>query len=521
VGATPTLALIVLLALATSSCAFVGRASVDTAGNQANLLSLDPSISADGRYVAFESAATNLVVGDTNNSRDVFVHDTVARTTTRVSVDSNGNQAINPGVTFSPSISGDGSRVAFASDASNLVAVDTNNRRDVFVHNRKTGTTTRVSVDSLGDQANHDSFNPVISADGRFVAFDSFASDLAPGDTNNTTDVFLHDCVAATTARVSVDGMGNQANSSSQNSSISADGRFVAFDSAASNLVPGDTNSREDVFVRDTATGTTVRVSIGSGGIQTNNHSFAPSMSGSGRYVAFQSDASNLVAGDTNSRTDVFLRDTATGTTTRVSVDNAGNQSDGASIFPSIAGDGRYVAFSSFATNLVTDDTNGVQDVFVHDTLAGTTARSSLDATDHEANGDSHRPSLSGDGRSVAFDSSASNLIGNDTNNSRDVLVRANPAPVVSELAPGTLARGTTTPVTITGSGFVDGAVVFAAPVEGVSFANVIVVAPGEILADATVAADAPVGMRHVLVHQAGTGVASATGICLSCLTLT
>ncbi len=223
------------------------RVSADSSGVDGNGGSYEPSISGDGRFVAFWSPATNLVPGDTNSKEDVFVHDRQSGTTTRVSVDSLGVQG--NGASLFPSISGDGRFVAFQSRATNLVPGDTNGWSDVFVHDRQTGTTTRVSVDSSGVQGNLDSSFPSISGDGRFVAFYSFANNLVSGDTNGRADVLVHDRQSGTTTRVSIDSSGIQGKSLSEHPSISGDGRFVAFESAATNLVPGDTNAKRDVFV--------------------------------------------------------------------------------------------------------------------------------------------------------------------------------------------------------------------------------------------------------------------------------
>jgi Tol biopolymer transport system component len=233
----------------------ITRVSVDSAGNQANSGSSNPFISADGRFVAFTSDASNIVPGDTNSNREIFVRDTLTNTTTRVSVDSAGNQTFSD--SYNPSMSADGRFVAFYSGASNLIPGDTNRRLDVFVRDRLTNTTTRVSLDSAGNQADGDSHYPSISADGRFVAFQSDASNIVPGDTNKRNDIFVRDTLTNTTTRVSVDSAGNQTNSNSYSTSISADGRFVAFESSASNIVPGDTNNKDDIFVRDTLTITT------------------------------------------------------------------------------------------------------------------------------------------------------------------------------------------------------------------------------------------------------------------------
>ena len=236
------------------------------------------------------------------------------------------------------------------------------------------GTTTRVSVASDGTQANDACGDASISADGRFVAFDSAASNLVPGDTNGHEDVFVHDRQTGQTTRVSVASDGTQGNDLSDYPSISGDRRFVAFESFASNLVPGDTNGYEDVFVHDRQTGQTSRVSVASDGTQGNSTSEDPSIGGDGRFVAFESHASNLVPGDSNGSLDIFVHDRQTGLTTRVSVASDGTQSDSYSRDPSISADGRFVAFQSQATNLVAGDTNDVTDVFVHDRVAVVTS---------------------------------------------------------------------------------------------------------------------------------------------------
>ncbi|WP_293129507.1 calcium-binding protein [Microcoleus sp. bin38.metabat.b11b12b14.051] len=402
----------------------ITRVSVDSAGQGAIGISQIPSISANGRFVAFSSEAANLVPGDTNNRSDIFVRDLSTNTTTRVSVDSAGNQGND--TSGSPSISADGRLVAFTSFAPNLVPGDTNNRSDIFVRDLSTNTTTRISVDSAGNQGNGGVligfFIPSISANGRFVAFESYVPNLVPGDTNNRSDIFVRDLLTNTTTRVSVSAAGNQAINHSSNPSISADGRFVAFSSEASNLVPGDTNNNDDIFVRDLLTNTTTRVSVDSAGNQGNGDCFKPSISANGRFVAFSSDASNLVLGDTNNTSDIFVRDLSTNTTTRVSVDSAGNQGNDGSNFSSISADGRFVAFSSEASNLVPGDTNNNEDIFVRDLSTNTTTRVSVDSAGNQGNALSYIPSISGDGNRVAFSSDASNLVPGDTN-SRDIFV--------------------------------------------------------------------------------------------------
>jgi Tol biopolymer transport system component len=400
------------------------RVSVDSAGNQGNGDSFFPSTSADGRFVTFQSRASNLVPGDTNEALDIFVHDRETSTTERVSVDSGGIQGnFNSEV---PRLSADGRFLAFQSSATNLEPGDSNGVIDIYVHDRQTGITTRVSIDSAGNQADSDSVFPSMSADGRLVVFQSSATNLVPGDTNGASDVFVHDRETGTTMQVSVNKRGRPGNGDSGSGSISADGRFVAFNSVASNLVPSDTNGAADVFVHDRQTGTTTRVSVDSAGNAGNDHSGTLALSANGRFVAFESFASNLAPADTNGVSDIFVHDRQTGTITRVSVDGAGSEGNGHSFNPTISVTGRFVAFISAASNLVPDDTNGVFDVFVHDRRRRTTTRVSVDSAEIQGSGDSSLgtlPAISADGRFVAFDSLASNLVPDDTNEALDVFV--------------------------------------------------------------------------------------------------
>jgi Tol biopolymer transport system component len=376
----------------------------------------DPEISSDGRFVAFDSEAPNLVAGDTNGVRDVFVRDRVAGTTERVSVTNGGAQA--NGESLMGAISSDGRFVAFDSEAPNLVAGDTNRKSDVFVRDRVAGTTERVSIGRRGAQANEDSSVGAISADGRFVAFESDATNLVAGGMNQLNGIFVRDRVAGTTERVSVASGGAPANNDSSWPWISADGRFVVFDSFASNLVVGDTNRKGDVFVRDRAAGTTERVSVATGGAQANDESgiSVRAASADGRFVGFESDATNLVAGDTNGVRDVFVRDRVAGTTERVDIGRGGAQANLESLMGAISADGRFVVFDSEAPNLVADDTNGRWDVFVRDRVAGTTERASVANGGAQANDGSDWSSISADGRFVAFGSDATNLVVGDTN---------------------------------------------------------------------------------------------------------
>lgn len=393
--------------------------------------SVGPAISADGRFVAFSSSSYSLVPWDTNGQRDVFVHDRQTGATTRVSVSSSGRQGNYQ--SNSAEISADGRFVVFTSLASTLVTGDSNLVEDIFVHDRLTGATTCVSVDSSGAQGNHHSYSPTISADGRFVAFTSYASNLVPGDTNAKEDIFVHDRQTRETTRVSVDSSGEQGNDYSRLSTLSADGRYMAFSSAASNLVPGDSNAVEDAFVHDRLTGTTTRISVDSYGAQGNSISYVPEISADSRFVAFFSLASNLVAGDTNDVWDIFVHDRNTETTTRVSVDSSGAQSFKHSNNPSISANGRFVSFSSAASNLVPGDTNGTADIFIHDRQTGTTTRISVDSYGAQGNSSSSVSAISADGRIVAFESRASNLVMWDTNAASDIFVHQRSGSVLGD----------------------------------------------------------------------------------------
>ncbi|MBA3877338.1 MAG: hypothetical protein C0498_10435, partial [Anaerolinea sp.] len=412
----------------------VTRVSVSSAGTEGDSASLRPSISGDGRYVAFSSQAANFVPGDTS-VEDIFVRDRSTGLTARVSVSTTGE----PGDSYSydPSISADGRYVAFTSDATNLVPGDTNARPDVFVHDRTTGATTRVSVTSAGGQAVlgglFGSSSPAISADGRYVAFSSSMSDLVSGDGNAAADVFVHDRATGETTIVSVSTAGLAGNSWSFGPAISADGRFVAFTSDAGDLVPDDGNGQTDVFVRDRTTGTTERVSVDSSGGEASGWSAEPTISGDGGLVAFRSSAADLVGGDTNGVDDIFVRDRAGGLTTRISPDSTIPFSTVAG--PAISADGRFVAFAQGPEVIggrpqpLTQGADYVQ-ILVAELANGQVKVASVTPTGTPAGGASSSPAISADGHFVAFDSYASDLVANDTNGSPDVFVRDTATPV-------------------------------------------------------------------------------------------
>ncbi len=431
--------------------------SVSSDGTQTNNYSYSPSFSADGRYVVFESLASNLVANDTNGFEDVFVHDRQTGVVSRVSIGSDGTQGNSR--SWVPVFSADGRFVAFSTNTTNLVAGDTNGVQDVLVHERQTGITSRVSVSSDGTQANRDSNAVTISADGRFVAFVSAASNLVSEDTNNAADIFVHDRQTSTTSRVSVRSDGAQGNGSSFEPSISADGRFVAFSSYAHNLLAEETiESWLDVFVHDRQTGITSLVSVSCDGTETNGLSQKPAITPDGRFVAFQSEATNLIASDTNRVSDIYIHDRQTGITSLVSVSSNGTQGNLTSYYPVLSADGRFVAFVSEATNLVANDTNGVADIFIHDRQTGITSRVSVGSDGTQGDKFSNAPSLSADGRFVAFASKSTNLVIGDTNGQLDVFVhdrgRTLFPPSITDFEPIFGPVGTA--VTINGANFTD-----------------------------------------------------------------
>ncbi len=400
------------------------RASVDGGGFQGDFDSGPAVVSADGRFVAFASTASNLSGADMNFASDVFVHDRATGQIELISVDSAGVQANFDSV--SPAISADGRFVAFASLASNLDPNDMNGTWDVFLRDRTAGVTTMVSVDSAGVQGNLDATNPAISAGGRFVAFQSYSSNLVADDTNGLQDIFVHDTQTGSTTRASVDSSGIEGDGESITPSISDNGLLVAFASGSTNLVPlgSDGNGAFDVFVHDFGTFQTVIASVADAGFAGNSDSLNPTITPDGGAVSFTSFATQLVAGDTNGAGDIFVRDLFGGTTERVSVATGGAQGNGGSVAGAIAAGGRFVGFRSNASNLVAGDTNFAQDVFVHDRQTGTTTRASVNSAGAQADDASSSVSISGDGLVVAFTSAATNLVLGDTNFASDVFVR-------------------------------------------------------------------------------------------------
>lgn len=406
----------------------IERVSISTGGVQGDAYSGEADVSDDGRFVVFQSEASNLVPSDTNDSVDIFVRDRHTGETTRVSIDSNGIEG--NGYSYEPSVSNNGRFVTFYSYASNLVPNDTNGSSDVFVHDRHTGVTERVSVDADGNEGNAHSYRPAISGNGRFVVFTSNATNLISGVVHSG-GIYVHDRQTGLTTLVSVDSSGNPGSKPSGNATISDDGRFVAFRSVADNLVPSDTNDRYDAFLHDRLTGETIRVSVNSNGEEVDGESDEVVISGDGRFIAFWSDATNMLVGEVTSSTHVYVHDRVTGTTEIVSIDSMGTIK-GLAFSPDISDDGRFVVFVSNNGNLVEGDTNSTHDIFVHDRETKMTVRVSVNASGVQAYDGSFGSAISGNGRFVVFDSVANSFVNNDSNEQGDVFIVEIPDPSIA-----------------------------------------------------------------------------------------
>ncbi len=423
-----------------------GSRNTEANGNSGGLKDSDDtrrihvSISDDGRFIAFASDASNLTAESSNSKRQVFLRDLDEQKTVLVSRSTTGSGGND--TSEMPRISGDGKFVAFESKATDLAGT-TSGRTHIYRWKRETGALELVSKASGGGEGGAAgdglSQNPSISRDGTKVAFDSGMTDLAAGDSGGFTDVFVRDLSGAgVTTLESKSTSGTIGNEKSRRPSISPDGAFAAFETLATNFDGLDVDSRWDVYVRKlTSTQTTTLVSRASGGgAKGGSDSFWPTLSENGSFVAFESDATNLVSDDANAVRDLFVRGdlaAASPVTERVSIGDGGNEAgfglDSVSTaarqrLGTISSDARYVVFESFATNLVNDDRNAVADVFIRDRVAGHTRRVSVGTLGTETNERSGSAAISLSGRFVAFSSFASNLVDSDTNGAADIFRR-------------------------------------------------------------------------------------------------
>ncbi|WP_449476560.1 TolB family protein [Streptomyces abikoensis] len=406
------------------------RVSVASDGTQADAESWGASLSADGRYAVFASRAATLVPG-AGSAGHVFVRDLRTGRTELVSAASDGTPA-GTGAS-SPSISGDGRYVVFDS-GSDLAAGSNPDGSDVFLRDRRTGRTeVLVKNRTAGGGSNH---SPVISTDGRYVAFVSGRDDLVPGDTNQREDVFVLDRRRGTTRRVSVASDGTEADGMSGYPVISADGSRVAFRTAAGNLVPGASTRKPShkpagglarpglygFYVHDLRTGRTERAAETYDGLPalvTGGTGLSPD----GRYALFSSPE-QVAEDDTNGASDVYAKDLLTGATRRLSLAADGSQAHGSSYGAAMSADDQHVFFASDAGNLVPGDTNDRQDVFVRDLRTGAVERLNVAADGTQDNGNAGEVRTDLLGRTAVFNSWGSNLVPGDTNNTGDVFVR-------------------------------------------------------------------------------------------------
>jgi len=413
----------------------IARASTAADGTGGNGGSNTSAISADGRYLAFLSISDNLVSGDTNAKRDAFVKDLVTGEVVRVNTDSNGNEANSNALDVT--ISADGKFAAFSTGANNLVEDDTNSRVDIFRKDLTTGELIRVNVDADGIQADNHSFGVSLSGDGRKVVFTSEATNLSTVDDNNKKrDVYLKDIKTGKVTLVSSHKNGTQGDGLSTDAVISEDGKHVAFESVAENLIDDDNNGHRDVFVVNIKTGAVTRVSTDKDGVGGESHSAGAAISADGRYVAFHSIAGNLIDGDTNGFQDVFVKDTKTGAIELASAAANGAQLNGDSSDVSISADGEVVAFSTDDSSLPASnvDSNGVSDIAVKVLNGSGTGDISLVSTDADGNtvaGASAAAMISGDGRYVAFESDGV-FSATDSNGVKDIFAKGL-APLVQD----------------------------------------------------------------------------------------
>jgi signal peptidase I len=386
--------------------------SVRQEGVQLTTSSAGASVSADGRWVAFLYQVGN---------GQIHLYDAETKRAEHVSVNANG---MGPnGATGAPVLSAGGRFIAFATEATNLAPGDENNLSDIYILDLSSGAMLLISRAANGVPANGASEDPAISRNGRFVAFTSAASNLVLGKDNGMSDVFVYDAETGAIEMVSAKSGGRPGLADSKHPSISADGRFVAFQSE-DQIDIRDTNNFSDVFVRDRLTGVTERVSVAEDGAPGNGRSLAPSISADGRFVAFESSASNLVKRDFNRLPDVFVHDRETGVTERVSIRTGGGQANASSNQSAISGDGRFVAFLATDGNLVDADRNRRRDLFVHDRQTGETLLVSADREGQPSNDHSSAASLSNDGRVIAYPSLSHDIVEGDWNYAQDVFVR-------------------------------------------------------------------------------------------------
>jgi Tol biopolymer transport system component len=351
--------------------------NADASGVEGNNGSNLGDINLDGRYVAFQTTSSNLIgAADANGSTDVYRKDLATGAVARCSTSTSGAEIPGSAYAREAAISGNARYVAFQSNATNLHPGDSDTNADIYRKDMVTGQLDLCDTSALGTKGNDSAGRPDVSEDGRYVVFESGATNLMAASGASSTEkaavsgtaipyqVFRKDMQSGESVCVSITPAGQQGNATSESASISTDGRYVVFQSLADNLVPGDTNGALDIFRKDLVTGELIRCSTSSSGAQGESISTEPSISPDGRFAAFASTFKNMVPGDTNNFTDIFRKDCLSGETVRVSTSASGEQSNNTSNGTAISSGGKYVAFDSYADNLVPGDGNSQWDVF-------------------------------------------------------------------------------------------------------------------------------------------------------------
>jgi Tol biopolymer transport system component len=402
------------------------RVNVSTGGAEAGAATRSGvGISGNGRYVVFASYADNLVLnrfpGPPPGVADIFIRDMTSGRTELVSLDSSG--APSAADSDTPTVSDDGDLIAFTTTAG-LSPADTNGVSDVYLRTRSAGTTTLLSRDAAGAVGDAASSQPMISANGSLVVFASDATNLVAADTNGRRDIFVAEVATGSIDRVNIGWLGAEADEDSAEPAVSSDGRYVVFSSEATNLVPADTNGDDDVFLVDRDAGAIERVSVYNTNMfrpeEFDGPSGSPSVTSDGRYVVFETLADVTVSRDTNATWDVVRRDRLQGQVMLMSDDRNGRRTaNGASRHPRISADGVVVTFESAAEDLDWESGNGYVDVFVWRGGSPVSMRWGF----IDGNGASHRPAIDGTGSRIAFTSAADNLVSDDCNGVVDVLV--------------------------------------------------------------------------------------------------
>jgi hypothetical protein len=391
--------------------ALISRATAGESNNNSSSFTFGdlPDISDDGRYIVFSSAADNLVPGDTNGFSDIFLYDQLAVGGSLTLISKSTLGLPSDGHSYEPVISGDGTVIAFTSFATNLVTLDTNLVSDVFLYTIATGATTRVSVSTTNIESEAPSNRPSISTNGDRVAFISDAVSITVGDTNSSRDAFLRTISTGTTARVSLDGAGTQILGDTTDVKISGNGQYVFFVSENDSIVAGDTNTANDIFRKTVATGAVIRVSVNTVGVEGDESSSRMDVDYTGDIVVFESGATTYVPGS-GAVNNIFLKNIATNTISRISSSGSATEPNGNSYFGKISRDGSTVMFLSQATDIIAGDTNGVIDTFVHKPATGITERVSTYLAG-QIDDDTYVGSLSSDGTYITFTTRGTNAL--------------------------------------------------------------------------------------------------------------